>query len=314
MANEPQVEVDTEAEMARIEAEMPATMGGGNDNEEPVDAPAVVEEDAAVEVDDAAVEAEAKRQGHVDYDEWVRQGKDPRAWRPAAEYVQRGTLLKTPKPELIDQVEELRKAQLETARLVAEQVRISQEEQRKAEIRGYERAIQEARARQEQAHDLGDIEEHRKAVLDEVRAQQAIDQATAPQADPELLRWQDEAKWFKEGFTVDPYTQRQVPKNAAVETFLVFQKDYMLNNPGARLIDSVRYAEGKVKAAMPDHFRPKTVQQTVRTQQVEAGPRAAPRGADPLSKYPVAEQKLIKRMAELSGIPLKDYIKQMEQK
>lgn len=308
-------DADVEAQMAEVERQMqgliPPAVETETETETPNEPEVEVEtEEPVAEGDD--IEALARSQGHVSYDEWVSQGKDPKAWRPAEEYVRRGELLKTPKPDLIDRVERLAKAQEEQAKLFAEQIRISREQQERARIAGYEQAIADARAMQEKAFNEGDREAHRQAIQQEREAEQALQRTQTPTQDPELLRWQDQADWFKNGFTVDPYTGQQVPKDERVETFLLFQKEFMLRNPTAKVIDSVKFAEDKVKKAMPEFFRPKTVQQQVRTQQVETGGRPVSRGPDPLAKYSSAEQALIKKAAAQFGIPLKDYIKQME--
>lgn len=303
-------EIQTEAQ---AEAALAAVLQQVQSGEVPdvVDDPVVdePEPDAIVTDEPDPEEVRARADGHVSYDEWVAAGKDPRAWRPAAEYNRRGDLLKTPKPELIERLEQVARNTEAQAKLMAEQIRISQEAQKAAFIAGKEEAIRQAREEADAAFNVGDRKAHTEALAKEQQATQEIIavRTPAPVADPELVTWQEGAKWFTEGFD-----ERNQPKNIAVETFLTFQKDYMLRNPSARVVDSVKFAEGKVKAAMPDFFKPKTPQARTTAPAVASGTQTARNTADPLLKFPAAERDLIKRAAKEFGKSVPDYIKMIE--
>jgi hypothetical protein len=162
---------------------------------------------------------------------------------------------------------------------------------------------------------MGDKKAHDEAQARAREAERNLTQPTAPDPtkDPELIQWQEEAKWFKEGFKVDA-AGRNVPATPAVRLFLDYQKEFMIANPGARLVDSVKYAEREVKEAMPHAFKPATPQAQTRTPTVEAGNRTpAVRKAGAVSledlKLSRAEQDLLVKAAKNFGIPLNDYIK-----
>lgn len=265
-----------------------------------------VEEDAAPVVEDDAEEVRARADGHVSYDEWVQSGKDPRAWRPAAEYNRRGDMLKTPKPELIDKVESLLKMQEKQLELARESHRIAQEEKQAAYLRGKQEAIEQARQDQEQAFAVGDRKAHQEALQREQEAVADI-QATrqAPQVDPELVAWQEGAKWFTEGFD-----EKNQPKTPEVEAFMDYQRAYMMANPKASVLDSVKHAESKVKRLMPEAFKPKTPRATAPA--VDTAPRVARSGADPMAKYSVAERQVIREAAKAFGKSTTDYLKMIE--
>ena len=264
------------------------------------------DDDAAPVVEDDAEEVRARADGHVSYDEWVQSGKDPRAWRPAAEYNRRGDMLKTPKPELIDKVESLLKMQEKQLELARESHRIAQEEKQAAYLRGKQEAIEQARQDQEQAFAVGDRKAHQEALQREQEAVADI-QATrqAPQVDPELVAWQEGAKWFTEGFD-----EKNQPKTPEVEAFMDYQRAYMMANPNAKVVDSVKFAESKVKRLMPEAFKPKTPRATAPA--VDTANRVARNTSDPMAKYSRVEQKHLRAMAESFGIPLEKYLKQLE--
>lgn len=264
-----------------------------------------VDDDAPV-VEDDAEEVRARADGHVSYDEWVQSGKDPRAWRPAAEYNRRGDMLKTPKPELIDKVESLLKMQEKQLELARESHRIAQEEKQAAYLRGKQEAIEQARQDQEQAFAVGDRKAHQEALQREQEAVADI-QATrqAPQVDPELVAWQEGAKWFTEGFD-----EKNQPKTPEVEAFMDYQRAYMMANPNAKVVDSVKFAESKVKRLMPEAFKPKTPRATAPA--VDTAPRVARSGADPMAKYSVAERQVIREAAKAFGKSTTDYLKMIE--
>lgn len=265
-----------------------------------------VEDDAAPVVEDDAEEVRARADGHVSYDEWVQSGKDPRAWRPAAEYNRRGDMLKTPKPELIDKVESLLKMQEKQLELARESHRIAQEEKQAAYLRGKQEVIEQARQAQEQAFAVGDRQAHQEALKVEQEAVADI-QATrqAPQVDPELVAWQEGAKWFTEGFD-----EKNQPKTPEVEAFMDYQRAYMMANPSAKVVDSVKFAESKVKRLMPEAFKPKTPRATAPA--VDTAPRVARSGADPMAKYSVAERQVIREAAKAFGKSTTDYLKMIE--
>ncbi len=297
-------EADLEAQFAAVASQI---AGGEPEPEEVVAEEEPVEEVA--EVDDAE-EARAKADGHLPYDEWVKAGKDPRQWRPASEYNRRGEMLKTGKPELINKLEEATRRSEEASRLMAEQIRQAREDREAAFIAGKQEAIRQAREEQEAAFALGD-RAAMNAAQDKERQATAEIQARAqpaPTVDPELVAWQEEAKWFKEGFTPD-----NKPKNEAVEAFLEFQKAHMLANPNARVVDSVRAAEAKVKRFMPEFFKPKVPQARTAAPAVSAGSQVArPTGADPLAKYNVGERQMIRDAAKAFGKTVTEYVKMIE--
>ncbi len=312
---EPQVvdELALEAELDALARKMAA--GDVEPDKKPDDKPPadVVDDvddnaDDTADVVDDAEEQRARADGHVSYDEWVQAGKDPRAWRPAAEYNRRGDMLKTPKPELIDKVESLLKMQERQLELAKEQHRIAQEEKQAAYIRGKQEAIEQARLDQERAFDVGDRKAHAEAIDRERQAAAEIEkvsQPTQPAADPELIAWQEGAKWFTEGFD-----EKNQPKTPEVEAFLDYQKAYMLSNPSARIVDSVKFAESKVKRLMPDAFKPKTPRATAPA--VDTAPRVARSGADPMAKYSVAERQVIREAAKAFGKTTTEYLKMIE--
>jgi len=266
------------------------------------------EEEAAPVVEDDAEEARARADGHVSYDEWVQSGKDPRAWRPAAEYNRRGDMLKTPKPELIDKVESLLKMQEKQLELARESHRIAQEEKQAAYLRGKQEAIEQARQDQEQAFAVGDRKAHQEALQREQEAVadiQATQQRQPAAVDPELVAWQEGAKWFTEGFDAN-----NQPKTPEVEAFMDYQRSFMLANPSAKVVDSVKFAEAKVKRLMPDAFKPKTPRATAPA--VDTAPRVARSGADPLAKYSVAERQVIREAAKAFGKSTTEYLKMIE--
>lgn len=265
-----------------------------------------LDDDATPIVEDDAEEVRARADGHVSYDEWVQSGKDPRAWRPAAEYNRRGDMLKTPKPELIDKVESLLKMQEKQLELSRESHRIAQEEKQAAYLRGKQEAIEQARQDQEQAFAVGDRKAHQEALQREQEAVADI-QATrqAPQVDPELVAWQEGAKWFTEGFD-----EKNQPKTPEVEAFMDYQRAYMMANPNAKVVDSVKFAESKVKRLMPEAFKPKTPRATAPA--VDTAPRVARSGADPMAKYSVAERQVIREAAKAFGKSTTDYLKMIE--
>lgn len=271
---------------------------------EPVDE---VVEDETEAVQDDAEEQRARADGHVSYDEWVQAGKDPRAWRPAAEYNRRGDMLKTPKPELIDKVENLLKMQEKQLELARESHRIAQEEKQAAYIRGKQEAIEQARLDQERAFDVGDRKAHAEAIDRERQAAAEIEKVSqpSPAADPELVAWQEGAKWFTDGFD-----EKNQPKTPEVEAFLDYQKAYMMANPSARIVESVRFAESKVKRLMPDAFKPKTPRAVAPV--VDTASRVARNGTDPMAKYSVAERQVIRDAAKAFGKTTTEYLKMIE--
>ncbi len=311
MANEA---LDEAAIEASLDALAQQVRTGELPEAEPVKEEAVEEETETVaeaEPEESEEEAKARADGHVSYDEWVRAGKDPRAWRPAEEYNRRGELLKTGKPELIERLEKATRATEDAAKLFAEQARISREAQERARQEGYERALQEAREAADLAFSMGDKKAHDEAQERARQAERALTQPTAPDPtkDPELLSWQEESKWFKEGFD-----HNGQPKTLAVKAFLVSQKEYMIANPGARLIDSVRHAESELKEAMPQLFKPATPQARTTAPTVDSGNRVATKKPGPsLDKYDRAEQRLIADAAKAFGKSIPDYLKMIEE-
>ena len=306
MANEQKTEADFEAMLNAVDLNAEPEVI----EEEAAPAEEVEAEPEVIAAPTDADETAARKDGWVPYEDWKAAGKDPRAWRPADEFNRRGEMLRTGKPELIDQVEKLTRAQERQAELIAEQIRISKQAQAEAERRGYEAAIRDAQEQQDLAIKLGDTDAARKAFQQEQEARQAIQQQQAPdpRQDPELVRWQDESKWFKEGFDA-----QGKPATPVVELFLELQKAHMLSNPNARIIDSVRIAEDKVKRMMPDHFKPKTPQARTAAPTVDAGARAPARpGNDPLAKYNVSERKLIQDLAKSFGKTTTEYLKMIE--
>lgn len=282
-------------------------LGGEPDTDVSVDD--VVGHDGAEDGDepDPAV-TKARTDGHMSYDEWVSAGKDPRAWRSPEEYNRRGEMLRTAKPELIQKLEDMNRRQEEQAALIAEQIRMAREDRERAFIEGKQAAIAEAREQQEEAFRVGDRNAMREAVEREQSAQRDIDQRQrAPAQDPRLSEWASSAKWYTEGFDAN-----NQPKTPEVEVFMLHQKDYMLRNPSAAVFDSVKYAEEKVKAAMPERFKPRTVQARTTAPAVDSGQRQARPTNDPLSKYSRAEQQQIRAFAKSFDIPLDQYIKQVE--
>jgi len=307
--------MNPELDEAAIEAQLDALDGqirsGDIPQKNPEPAHVVDEADETPDEPEAVVddeEARAKADGHVPYEEWVKAGKDPRAWRPAAEFNRRGEMLKTGKPDLIDRVEKLTRAQEEQAKLFAEQVRLAREEREAAFIAGKQAAIQQAREEAEAAWQLGDRKAHEEAVRKEREAERAIEQRQAPVQDQRLVEWQAEATWFSEGFD-----ESNKPKTPQVEAFLDYQKAYMLENPKAAVYDSVKFAEAKVKRLMPDAFKPKTPQARTTAPAVDTGQRVARSSApDPLEKYNPGERKMIKDAAKAFGKTVPEYIKMIE--
>ena len=300
-------ESDLEAQFAKVAEQLAGGEPEPVAEEAPEEDPEVVE---SVADESDPEEERARADGHLPYDEWVKAGKDPRQWRPAAEFNRRGDMLKTGKPELINKLEEATRRSEEAARLMAEQIRMAKEDRESAFIAGREEAIRQAREEQEAAFALGDRNAHQAALAKEHQAVQDIQSraAPAPQVDPELVAWQEDAKWFKEGFTAD-----NKPKNEAVEAFLEFQKAHMLANPNARVVDSVRAAEAKVKRFMPEFFKPKTPQARTTAPAVSAGSQVArPTGADPLAKFNVGERQIIRDAAKAFGKTVTEYVKMIE--
>lgn len=293
-----QVEANAEAQLDALEAQLQA-------GEIPEGAEVAEESEPEVEVQPDPAEVRAKADGHVSYDDWVASGKDPRKWRPAEEFNRRGDMLRTPKPELIERVEALTRQSEENARLMHEQLKQSRVEREQAFIEGQQSIIRQAQADKDAAFNVGDRNAYAEADRIEREAQARIGQRTAPQNDPELIEWQNGATWFRDGFDAN-----NQPKTTEVETFLVHQRDYMMRNPQAKIIDSVRYAEGKARAAFPGLGKPKTPQARM-TSSVDPGQRVARPAADPLTGYSQSERTLIAKMAKDSGKTIAQYVKEI---
>lgn len=306
MADEQVVdELALEAELDALARKMAA---GDVEPEEPAapEPEAVAEEEP--ELPEDAEEQRARADGHVSYDEWVQAGKDPRAWRPAAEYNRRGDMLKTPKPELIDKVESLLKMQERQLELAKEQHRIAQEEKQAAYIRGKQEAIEQARLDQERAFDVGDRKAHAEAIDRERQAAAEIQQVTqpaAPAVDADFMQWKETTEWVKTGF--DKSGQPTTPETKAL---LAFQKNYLMENPSATLMQSAKFAEQQVREIMPDAFKPKTPRATAPA--VDTAPRVARSGADPMAKYSLAERQVIREAAKAFGKTTTEYLKMIE--
>lgn len=278
-----------------------------------VEAPEVEAAESIEEPDDKAEqESRAREDGWVPYEEWKAQGRDPRQWRPAEEYNKRGELLRTPKPDLVAEVTELRKKQDEVARLMAEQMALARKREEEAYRRGQEEARQKALEEAEQAWTVGDKDGYQKALEKAREAEEKARPAQSdPTADPDLVAWQSRNEWFAKGFD-----EIGMPKNQAVKTFLEYQKAYAMARPGEPLIRSVQYAESKVKELLPDHFAPKaqTPRSNPNAAAVASGSRVAPKSASSddhgFSQLGAEEQALVRQMVKVTGMSLKDYMKE----
>jgi hypothetical protein len=286
--------------------------------ENPVDDP--VDPAEPVELDDPAdPEAIARESGWVPYEEWKAAGHDPRAWRPADEYNRRGELLQTPKRVLVKQVEELSRRSEEQAALLKEQLDLSRKQVEMAEKRGREEAIREARRQMHEAQEkkeaawaTGNKQLFEEAAAEEMQAKILAAQATAqPVITNDLQSWAHNSPWYTNGFTPD-----NKPATPVVAEFLQYQKEFMDENPGATVMQSVKFAEKIVKAKYGDLNappKPAAVPAPRRASAVDPGTRAVSRAASDnpaFEKLSREEQDIVRRMAKASGMDLKTYMKE----
>lgn len=255
-------------------------------------------------------EEKARADGWVPYEEWKQSGRDPRQWRPAEEYNERGDLLRTPKVDLVKQVQEAARKADEAARLMAQQMAMAKEREDRARKEAAEEAVAKYQREMEEAWAVGDKAGYDKAAGKVAEAEAAKSgQPEDPRLAPEVREWSAANTWYADGFD-----EIGAPKTREVKDFLDFQRTYAQARPSEPLINSIRYAERKVKEMSPDAFKPKatTARAPLASAGMASGARAQPQNGDDggFSRLSSDEQGLVKKMCQVTGMSLKDYMKE----
>lgn len=267
----------------------------------------VEKKDEKTEVD---VSGEARKQGWVDQEEWVAEGRDPDQWVDAGTFVERG---KTWAPHLAAQKRELQKDLQEVKQLLREQMRMNQ--RRRSEERGqYELKIKEYKqqvgaleARLAEAVKEGDgnavVQITRDLRQTETNIQQAS--AAANQPDPELLeiglKWRAANPWYDSDEDATAYADS------------VGQR-YSQRHPDASPHEVLEHVKAKVLEKFPEHGpqgkRP-------------AGPGSSSRQGSTAAKKSDGmtwesldsdEQRIASQVMRISGLSKEEYLKQLNGK
>jgi len=249
--------------------------------------------DAAVSDDDAGTaipnegenfEAKAAKMGWVPQDEWHG---DPKAWRPAKEFVERGENII---PILNSRLEKL-EAELQMAAKLnkkeLEEMKVQSYERAKSE---YEQKLSDLREKENQAFLEGDqeawdkIREQRDKIKppEEVKVEQE-----APES-PDFAPWVEKNPWFKEDEELRLYAEN-------VYAGIV----NAMNQQGKILPDKDLYkkVEVAVKGAYPEKF---TNPRREEPSSVEGGSESSPKksGGKSFNDLPADAKATYKRLAD----------------
>jgi len=191
-------------------------------------------------VEPTPIEAEAALQGWVPEEEWVENGRDPKDWRPAKEFLDRGELFKT----IHSTKRDLKQTQAALTAL--------QRHQQFMFEKGYQRALTDLKKekrvaiKNEDFERLEEIEEqieevteqHQEAKQELAQAAQAA-QVTGPH--PEFVEWQGRNPWYS--------TDSDLREFADASGLIYYNK-----NPGISPQDVLRYVETSVRKKFPEKF------------------------------------------------------------
>lgn len=203
------------------------------------------EEEQGTPAEETASEKSARVQGWVTYDEWVDRGGDPEQWKPAEKFVKDGEeitgIIKERNAKLERDVQDLKKSLQDMKQMLS-----------KREQKGYEKALQDIKRKQEKAVEDGDTEQFREAekereeIQKEIQGMQSSEQGQPqdPTYDPVFQQWVAENKWYQTGsqemvqyaeISAAPYVRTKHP-----------------NLTGKPFLDKVTE---EVKARFPDEFK-----------------------------------------------------------
>lgn len=196
------------------------------DDPQPVDTPAVDNSDEAPPERD--YEAEARERGWVPQDEFLaKPNADAKRWVDAQTFVDRTDtvmpLLKADRDRLKREIADLKR-----------DFRKASEHFSKAEERGYERALADLKARQEQAVEAGDVAAHREISKEIDKLRKDIPSttpiATKEEAQQAWEDWRDANPWYDRGLKVAAASE--VEQQAALYADRMTQKHIARAEPG----------------------------------------------------------------------------------
>lgn len=195
----------------------------------------------AKEVELSPIEQTASEQGWVPKEQWEEAGNDPKDWRDAREFVDRGELFKT----IHNTRRELKQAQGAVSALQKHQEYIFE--------KGYQKALADLKMERRQAVRNEDFErvEEIEDQIDEVKEkhdaekqamQQSVAQAQAVATPhPDFERWSQKNQWY--------FNEPEMQEFADVTGIM-----YAKRNPGADPMYVLKHIEDKVRKQFPDKF------------------------------------------------------------
>jgi len=248
-------------------------------------------QEEVVEIVDSPEETTARQGGWCNEAEWVDQGKDPKDWRSAELFNERGELYR----KTSNQAKEIRRIKEDMESLKAHHKKVD-------EI-AYDRAVKDLEARKLDALNEGRNEE----VIDIERQIREAEKATA-EADTTNRQPSNPGEAAAQAWVGRNTWYEQNPALAGQANAIM--ADYRGKNPYAEIEDVFDYTEKEIKKHNPAIFGRKEVG----TPKVGSGGGGQPQSGKSkypsLSELPKMEQDVVNTFAAKYGMKVDDYIKE----
>ena len=201
-----------------------------------------VEEVKAEEVVISPTEATAREQGWVSKDEWVADGKDEDAWRPAKEFVDRGELYKS----IHSTKRELKQTQAALGALQKHHAFVFEKAQKAAldELKREKRIAlknEDLQKLEEVEEDIEKLTEQQEVEKQEFIKAQATVAVQTQGEHPDFTTWKDDNQWYRNDEELREYADFKGIK-------------YTQKNPGIDPKTVLEYVSKEVKKQFPDKF------------------------------------------------------------
>ena len=223
-------------------------------------------EDKVEEVVVSPTEQTARDQGWVSKEEWVAEGKDADAWRPAKEFVDRGELYKS----IHSTKRELKQTQAALTALQKHHTFVFEKAQKQAleELKREKRQaiknedFQKLEEVEEKLDELTEQHQAEKQAFEQEQAQVAVAQGSPY---PDFVAWTEQNTWYKDDEELREYADFKGIK-------------YTQKNPGVPPQEVLDYVAKQVKKQFPEKFGVK---------------KAAPNAVAPVNKTNSASRKVL---------------------
>ena len=198
-------------------------------------------EEVVAEVVLSPTETTAREQGWVSKEEWVADGKDEDAWRPAKEFVDRGELYKS----IHSTKRELKQTQAALGALQKHHAYVFEKAQKAAleELKREKRIAiknEDFQKLEEVEESIEELTEQQKTEALEFQKEQQTVQ-TQPDVHPDFAAWQSDNAWYTKDDELRDYADFKGIR-------------YTQNNPGIAPQKVLEYVTKEVKKQFPEKF------------------------------------------------------------